>query len=364
MKQKIKIIILFVFISASAFVFTQKSQMQTNQTAKTQVKTAAEVYKNIQVFKDLPADQLIKTMEIMSASLGVNCNFCHVQNDFAKDDKEEKETAREMISMTIGINKNNFGGRTEVSCATCHGGKPHPASMTPLGENLFQRPNFNQSKEPLPTIEQVLDKYATALGGADALGKVKTRTIKATRSVNNAAPVAEEVYEKSPDKMLVVTAFPQMAVSTGYNGADNWTLGGRGETSIHEDELEQFKRDAQFTFEPLKLKTIYKDMAVAGIDKVNDKEVYVVRATTPSGARERLYFDKQTGLLARRFTASTTPIGAFPFQIDYDDYRAVDGVKIPYAIKWSIPGRSWTRKVTDVKQNTAIDDAKFNQPPK
>ena len=362
MKQNIKIIILSIFVGAVTLIFTQRGQMQTDQTAKTQVKTAAEVYKNIKVFKDLPADQLIKTMEIMSASLGVNCNFCHVQNDFAKDDKEEKETAREMISMTIGINKNNFGGRTEVSCATCHGGKPHPASMTPLGENLFQRPNFNQSKDSLPTIDQVLSKYVAALGGVDALGKVKTRTIKATRTVNNAAPIAEEVYEKSPNKLLVVTAFPQMSVSTGYNGAEDWTVGGRGETSVHEDELEQFKRDAEFMFEPTKLKEIYKEMTVAGMDKINDKEVYVVRATTQTGGRERLYFDKQTGLLVRRFAVSTTPIGAFPFQIDYSDYKAVEGVQLPYTMSWSIPGRSWTRKITEVKQNAAIDDAKFNQP--
>ncbi|MEP7037221.1 MAG: hypothetical protein ABI891_02665, partial [Acidobacteriota bacterium] len=61
---------------------------------------------------------------------------------------------------------------------------------------------------------------------------------------------------------------------------------------------------------------------------------------------------------------SPTVLGFFPYQVDYDDYRAVDSVKIPYLVKWSIPGRSWTRKVTEVKQNTAIDDAKFNQPTK
>ncbi len=362
MKQKIKIIVLFIFVCGSAFVFTQSGHMQMKQNDGK--KTAAEVYKNIQVFKDLPADQLIKTMEIMSSSLGVNCNFCHVQGDFSKDDKEEKQAARQMVLMTVGINKNNFGGRTEVSCATCHGGRPHPASMTPLGENLFQRPNFNGSKDAMPTVDQVLDKYVAALGGAGAFGKVKTRVIKATRTVNNGQPIAEEVFAKSPDKMLVVTSFPQTSVSTGYNGTNGWTIGGRGETAVHDDELEQFKRDAQFLFQPAKLKEIYKELSVAGMDKINDKEVFVVRAVTPSGARERLYFDKQTGLLVRRYAASPTIIGAYPFQVDYEDYRAVEAVKIPYLIKWSIPGRAWTRKVTEVKQNTAIDDAKFNQPKK
>lgn len=364
MKRNIKAAILLVFIIGGAFVFTRSGTTKTNIEAKAQAKTAGEVYKNIQVLKDAPAEQLIPMMEIMSSSLGVKCSFCHAPEDFASDEKEEKETAREMISMTIGINKNNFGGRTEVSCATCHNGRPHPASMPPLGENLFQRPAFNQSKERMPTIDQVLEKYTQALGGADALGKVKTRTIKATRAVNGGTPFAEEIYEKSPNKMLVVTNFPTGAVSVGYNGAESWTLGGRGETSVHADELEQFKRGAEFSFQPAKLKEIYKEISVAGIDKINNREVYVVRATTASGGRERLYFDKQTGLLARRAAYLPTPIGVFPLQIDYADYKAFEGVQIPYTITWSIPGRAWTRKVTEVKQNTAIDDLKFNQPSK
>lgn len=361
MKHRIKFAILVFFLCAGGLIFTRGALMQTNQTPASQTKTAGEVFKNIQVLKDAPAEQLIPMMQIMSSSLGVNCNFCHVQDDFSKDDKEEKQTARQMITMTVGINKNNFGGRLEVSCATCHGGKPHPSSMTPLGENLFQRPNFNQSKETMPSIAQVLDKYAQGLGGAGALAKIKTRTIKATRTIDDKESVTEEIFAKSPNKMLVVTNYPQVAVSAGYNGTNAWTSGGRGETSIHADELEQFKRDAEFAFEPLKLKEIYKEMSVAGADKINDKEVFVVRAITVSGGRERLYFDKQTGLLVRRYAATPTTIGAYPIQIDYDDYRAVEGVKIPYSVKWSIPGRTWTRKITEVKQNLNIDDAKFNE---
>jgi hypothetical protein len=364
MKQKIKIIVLFVFVCGSAFVFTRGGQMQTNQTMKAQTKTAAEVYKNIQVLKDTPADQMIPMMDIMSASLGVKCSFCHVSDQWEKDDKEEKQIARKMVTMTLNLNKQNFNGRLEVSCATCHNGRPHPATPISLGENLFKRPNSQPSKEPMPTVDQILDKYTLGLGGRDALGKVKTRTIKASRAVNDGQPVTEEVYAKSPNKILVVTNFPQAAVSTGYNGADKWTIGGKGEDLVHEDELEQFKRDAQFLFEPLKLKEIYKEMTVAGADKINDKEVYAVRATTQAGKRERLFFDKQTGLLVRRYAAAPTAIGVFAFQVDYEDYRAVEGVKIPYLIKWSVPGRSWTRKVTEVKQNAAIDDAKFSEPKK
>ena len=356
MKQKLKILFVLIFLCGGAFVFTQTGKMQAKQ------KTAAEVYKNIQVLKDMPADQLDTVMETMSASLGVKCNFCHVPEQWEKDDKEEKNTAREMIKMTFAINKNNFDGQMEVSCATCHNGRPHPNSLPAVGENLFQRPNFGNSKDTMPAIDQIADKYVQALGGKDALEKVKTRTIKATRTQNSGQPFPEEVYIKMPDRMLVVSSAPQMPFSTGFNGTDAWTSGSKGEYTVTDLLLAQFKTEAQFN--PLRLKEIYAQMAVAGSDKIGDKEVWVVRATTASGGRDRLFFDKQTGLLLRRATFSPTVLGFFPYQVDYDDYRTVDGVKIPYLVKWSIPGRSWTQKVTEVKQNSAIDDAKFASPTK
>ncbi len=100
------------------------------------------------------------------------------------------------------------------------------------------------------------------------------------------------------------------------------------------------------------------------MNKINDRDVYLIRAVTQTGGRERLYFDKQSGLLVRRFASSPTIVGAFPFQVDYSDYKVFDGVQTPLVIQWSIPGRVWSRKITEVKQNTAIDDAKFNPPTK
>ncbi len=62
----------------------------------------------------------------------------------------------------------------------------------------------------------------------------------------------------------------------------------------------------------------------------------------------------------RRYTESDTPLGKLPLQTDYEDYREVDGVKQPFPIHWSFPGRVWGRKVDEIKQNVPLDDAKFN----
>ena len=74
-------------------------------------KTAEQVFKNIQTLKGVPAEQVQPTMQFISSSLGVNCQFCHVQDAFEKDDKKQKQTARQMIEMQMAINKANFKGQ-------------------------------------------------------------------------------------------------------------------------------------------------------------------------------------------------------------------------------------------------------------
>src|SRR5271167_693202 len=67
-------------------------------------KKAEEQYKNIQVLKGIPADQVIPAMQFIATSVGVGCEFCHVEGAFEKDDKEQKKTARKMMTMMFAIN--------------------------------------------------------------------------------------------------------------------------------------------------------------------------------------------------------------------------------------------------------------------
>ena len=83
------------------------------------VPPAEKQFKNIKVFKGIPADQIIPAMQFITASLGVECEFCHVRTEhgfaFEKDEKKPKEVARKMIEMAGAINKDNFEGKREVT---------------------------------------------------------------------------------------------------------------------------------------------------------------------------------------------------------------------------------------------------------
>jgi hypothetical protein len=95
---------------------------------------AGTVFKNVQLLKQVPAGRFLDAMEGFSQSLGTNCRKCHDTENFASDDKKEKQAARGMITMTRDINEKYIKPMTTldqgaaVSCFTCHHGKSHPAS--------------------------------------------------------------------------------------------------------------------------------------------------------------------------------------------------------------------------------------------
>ena len=59
-------------------------------------------------------------MQFMTAALGVECGFCHVENHFDQNDKKPKQTARKMMQMVMAINQSHFEGHRKITCNTCH----------------------------------------------------------------------------------------------------------------------------------------------------------------------------------------------------------------------------------------------------
>ena len=102
-------------------------------------KPAGEVFKNIQMFKAMPAARLLRVMELGYAkSLGVNCTHCHVAGQWEKEDKPTKQIAREMMGMANTINndllkkiKNLKSAEPVINCTTCHRGQTKPALNLP-----------------------------------------------------------------------------------------------------------------------------------------------------------------------------------------------------------------------------------------
>ena len=326
-------------------------------------KTAGEAFKNVRVLKDIPADQLIPTMQFISASLGVECNYCHVQGAFEKDDRKPKQAARTMIQMMTAIDRANFDGDRDVTCYTCHRGAAKPVAI-PVIAAAAAKPapeGAEAAAAPaLPSPDQILARYAQAVG-AEALEKVTSRVQKGRLLGFGGREMPIEVFTKAPGKRLSTVQTPRGEMITAFDGSRGWLTGREGPHPMSAGEAEAAKLDADLYF-PLHVKQLFTALAVRPSETIDGRDAVVLVARNEGQPPLKLYFDAQTGLLLREERYADTALGYLPTRIDYSDYRDVDGVKV--AFRWTLarPGGRFTIQVDSTQQNVPIDDARFAMP--
>jgi hypothetical protein len=330
-----------------------------------ELKPAEPGFKNLQVLKGIPPDQLLPTMQFVSAALGVECQFCHVKDEFDKDDKKPKQVARQMMQMQMAINKENFEGRRVVSCNSCHRGSRDPVAVPVIPEEEPKPADAASAKPkdnaPRPTPDQILEKYLQAVGGADAMKQIVSRVEKGTMTFPGGQfPI--EVFAKAPDKRISVAHMTAGDQMTAFDGHAGW-LGSstRPPRDMTAQESEAFRLDADFNF-AADVKQIFTQFRAGRPEKIGDAMADLVIAIRQGQPPLRLYFDQASGLLVRMVRYADTPLGRNPTQVDYGDYRDTGGVKIPY--RWTVArtnGR-FTIQIDQVQQNVAIDDSKFAKP--
>ncbi len=221
---------------------------------------------------------------------------------------------------------------------------------------------FGQDKAP--TVDQIIDKYVQAIGGKAAVEKQTSRVGKGTFEVPAfGANGTIEVYAKAPNKTFSVINIDGFGVvQQGFTGTAGWSSDPQsGMRDLSGSELAAAKLDAEF-YRDIKLKELYPKMELKGKEKLASGEAYVLVATPASGSPETLYFDVQSGLLVRQDGKRESPQGALNIQVLFEDYKEVDGVKVPFTIKQNSDAISFVIRLSEIKHNVTIDDAKFNKP--
>jgi len=358
---------------------------------------AEQVFKNIQALKGIPVDDFLQTMGIMTAALQFDCSDCHAQAGTDQvnwaADTPRKIMARMMVNMVTNINKTNFGGRQVVTCWTCHRNRDKPM-VTPTMEAIYSMPSLEPDDvitqfPGVASAESILDKYIQASGGAQRLATLTSFVGKGTSvgfgGFGGGGDV--EIVAKNPDKRATIILFKKETergdqIRT-YDGRTGWVrtpLNVLGEFQLVGSDLDGARFDAQLSF-PGQIKQILTNLKSGPPMTITDlpapssqsslqqdvalgqsHNVDVVQGIGPRNLLVTLYFDKQTGLLARELRYGAGPIGRVPTQIDFADYRDVNGIKLPFRITYAwLDGRD-SIVLTDIKTNVPIDEAKFGRP--
>jgi photosynthetic reaction center cytochrome c subunit len=348
-------------------------------------KTAGEAFKNIQVLKDIPASELIPSMRYVAASLGVGCDYCHQADHFDTDDKPTKQQARNMMKMMFAINQDNFNGKREVTCYTCHRGAAKAANLASLSGTTngvataavesdsngktTRAPEAseaggvsNEAAKAMPNITEILAKYVDGIGGSAAVQKNQTRVEQGSVDGPHNLRAAIETYRTAPDKALAIVHRPNGDVSEGVSGEIGWGKRANGEvTDESGDELARSRQWAEF-YPGERFAKDYERFQVRGTESVNGHDAYVVMAWWKGDGTDRIYFDVQNGLLLRITHRIESPLGALPLQTDYEDYRDVNGLKIPFAVRVTRVDGTTTYTWQKMEANVAIDPSRYEKP--
>jgi Photosynthetic reaction centre cytochrome C subunit len=335
--------------------------------------------KNIKVLTGMPESQLIPTMKSITISLGVACNYCHVtkdgQLDTAADDKETKRIARTMMKMVQDVNRTTFHGNPTVSCYTCHRGEPTPRNFATLPVAARPMPptpgpgQSTPSPQPpaspaLPSADEILSNYITAIGSQAGIDNIKSLVTKGTVVNASGSSGTYETGQVAPDKGYEILTTQRGIRQRVLNDSRGWDKNSYGVNPLVDQQLLDLKVSLPL-FANLRLKEQYVKMKTARKEKIGEREAYVVDATRPDQKHEHLYFDTTDGLLLRRVSDMDTLIGIVPEQTDFENYRDLEGVKLPGTIRISTmdtQNPTSTRTLDDIKANLPIDAPHFAKP--
>jgi photosynthetic reaction center cytochrome c subunit len=331
---------------------------------------ASEKFMNLKVLGDLPASQFNDAMVFMAASLGFTCESCHVRRpdgEFAweKDDKDNKISARRMIAMTKELNEEHFKGEPEISCATCHQGRRSPVNLAPIvppftADQLAMQaaqaalPPGTRPPAPKETADQVIAKYYEAIGGEAVAQRITSAVMRGTAANRAGASFPATVTEKAPGRYRLVTT----PFSRAYDGTKAWTQSGDRVRELGGVELQALARDAS-PWIAARLKSSFIRIQPGRYERIGGRDAITLNGTASPGITEALSFDRASGLLLRRVARVQTVMGRVQVQIDYADYRAVDGVQVPFEMTIADWESVTTLKFTEVKLNAPVEDGIF-----
>lgn len=231
-------------------------------------------------------------------------------------------------------------------------------TLTPAGGHAAKAPDgppsAREAAAALPAVDEILARYVAAVGGREAIERLETRVI-AGRMITDLPSREPPVLEEDSLEMVGTASglyrlrggAEHYLYGEGWDGRVGWRLSQRG---LRRDDGVRYGADAWLANPrgPLQLAEYFPDLRVTARER-RGTDVFIVVET--SRARRRLLFDEATGLLV-----------ALSYHHELADYRAVDGVLVPFRVVHGRKGGSSTFHVDAVTHDAPVDSTLFAMP--
>lgn len=189
------------------------------------------------------------------------------------------------------------------------------------------------AQSALPSVAQIYDKFADAVGGRSAWAGIQGRTEVGTAEITAAGASGEyKRYLAAPNRLRMMLDFGVMKLDQGFDGEKGWISQGMGSQRMPAEQEKSLKETSQAGASFLDPSRFAK-AEVTGRETFEGTESYKVAVTTKSGEERTDYFDANSGLLIG--TDNTGVAGQV--RILYKDYKAFDGKKIATKVVQKTP---------------------------
>lgn len=201
--------------------------------------------------------------------------------------------------------------------------------------------------EQLPEADAVLRRHIDAVGGEEAIRKLDHRSATGEfEYVGMGAKGTVKIHQAAPNDFLLEMEIPgQLRMTSGYNGEVAWSIDPiSGPRLLEKELLEEMQKDADF-YGDLNFAERYPERTTVGKEEFAGKSCYKLKLKTASGRTQDSYYAIDTGLFAGYKGEIVTLQGKLNAIIQVDDYKTVDGIKIPHKLTTVLPDQHMTQTI-------------------
>ena len=211
--------------------------------------------------------------------------------------------------------------------------------------------------------QKIIEQYLKAVGGSKAVSRLQTLSIDGSVAViGDAAPGTYTFKVKRPNRFYTELRANGDILIESYNGKSAWHQAADGVigTLLGHDAVEM---EIAAQYYNARLESLAKrkvGAAYKGESQVRGRAAQEMELTYPTGVQWHVFFDPQTHLILEE----KAEIAGIPREIYYDDYRVVNGVKVPHKIDLKRGNDSYSISVTRVGVNEPVGERVFDFPMK
>lgn len=217
---------------------------------------------------------------------------------------------------------------------------------------------------PLPSADQIFERYKDAIGGEEAIRRYSHRTVKGQFEIPAQGMTGDLlVLASAPDRMKLTVSLPGLGdMQRGFDGTIGWSLDPAvGPRLLEGRELAELKHSADF-YEDLHDTSKYKSAMVVGRSEFEGKDCYEVKIVRDAGFEFTEFFDVETGLLAGIKMNASSQMGTVPVTTVVGEYKPFGGLLTPTVTRQRMLGLESRMTISSISFDE-IDPKAYALPP-